>query len=88
MLGLLTKISGLIVGVPVIYVILRPLPADGRMRSKYLVCLTAAAILVLVPVIGYYAWAVHVSHTYPPYHVAARDNWVWVGCGAMGSRNG
>jgi 4-amino-4-deoxy-L-arabinose transferase-like glycosyltransferase len=75
--GLLTKISGLIVGVPVIYVILSSLPVDGRMRLRYLVRLITASTLVLTPVIGYYAWALHVSHAYPPYHVAARGNWVW-----------
>jgi hypothetical protein len=44
---------------------------------KCLVQLTTAAMVVLAPVIGYYVWAIHVSHTYPPYHVAASSNWVW-----------
>src|SRR5260370_10147404 len=35
-LEILTKISGLTVCVPVVYVILSLLPADGRMRLKYL----------------------------------------------------
>jgi len=76
-LGLLTKISGVIVGGPMVYVTLSLLPADGRIRLRYLVRLMTASILVLTPVIGYYVWALHVSHAYPPYHVAASGNWVW-----------
>jgi hypothetical protein len=76
-LGLLIKISGLIVGVPVLYMILSLLPADRAIRSRYLVYLVTASVLVLTPVIGYYAWALHISHTYPPYHVAAAGNWIW-----------
>jgi hypothetical protein len=36
-----------------------------------------ASVLVATPVIGYYAWAIHVSHAYPPYMVAAGNRWVW-----------
>lgn len=76
-LGLLTKISGLIIGLPVAYVALRSLAVDGGIRLKYLVRLIIASILMLTPVIGYYVWALHVAHSYPPYLVAANDNWVW-----------
>jgi len=37
----------------------------------------AASILMITFVAGYYAWALYISHTYPPYHVAAARNWVW-----------
>jgi 4-amino-4-deoxy-L-arabinose transferase-like glycosyltransferase len=37
-LGILTKISGLIVGVPVVYVVMRLLPANHHIRLRYLVC--------------------------------------------------
>jgi 4-amino-4-deoxy-L-arabinose transferase-like glycosyltransferase len=76
-LGLLTKISGLIVGLPIVYAILNLLPAGGAIRSRYLVRLITAAILVLIAVIGYYGWAIHVGHAYPPYLVAASHNWIW-----------
>ena len=76
-LGLLTKVSGLIVGLPAVYVTLRYLPGDGSIRLRYLVRLITASILMLTPVIGYYVWALHVSHSYPPYQVAAKGNWVW-----------
>ena len=76
-LGLLTKISGFIVCVPMLYIIWRLLPAQGSIWLKYLFRLMMASILMLTPVVGYYVWALHVSQTYPPYHVAARGNWVW-----------
>jgi hypothetical protein len=76
-LGLLTKISGVIVGLPMVYAILNLSPAGGAIRLRYLVRLLTAAILVLIPVIGYYVWAIHVGHVYPPYLVAAYHNWVW-----------
>jgi Dolichyl-phosphate-mannose-protein mannosyltransferase len=77
--GLLTKISGLIVGVPVAYMVFSLLPADRDIRLRYLTRLLTASILMLTPVIAYYVWAIHVSHAYPPYHVAAKNNWVWDG---------
>ena len=60
-----------------LYIIWRLLPAQGSIWLKYLFRLMMASILMLTPVVGYYVWALHVSQTYPPYHVAARGNWVW-----------
>jgi hypothetical protein len=57
--------------------ILNLLPAGGAIRSRYLVRLITAAILTLIAVIGYYGWAIHVGHAYPPYLVAASHNWIW-----------
>ena len=76
-LGLLTKISGLIVCVPMLYITWRLLHGQGSIWLKYLFRLMLASILMLTFVVGYYVWALHVSQTYPPYHVAARANWVW-----------
>jgi hypothetical protein len=77
LLGVLTKISGLIVGLPVVYVVLSTLPEDALVRRKCLIRLIIASVLVITPVIGYYAWAIHIAHTYPPYLVAAGARWVW-----------
>jgi len=74
--GLLVKISGLIVGVPILYVIMSRRPGIRFMSNEF-VRLSMASIFVLLPVIGYYVWAIHVSHTYPPFHRAASGNWVW-----------
>ena len=75
--GILTKISGLIVGVPAVYVVFSLLPADRQIRLRCSVQLMTASVLVIIPIIGYYAWAIHVSHAYPPYMVAAGNRWVW-----------
>src|SRR5690348_14017357 len=64
-LGMLTKISGLIVGLPAVYSIVRLSPADNRIRFRYLVRLITAPVLVLAPIIGYYIWAIHISRVYP-----------------------
>lgn len=79
MLGLLTKISGGIVVVPLLYAIVvherqrrreRPgAPSLGR-------TLVIAAAAVLVPVVGYYSWALYLG-TKPPFYVAAGDYWIW-----------
>jgi Dolichyl-phosphate-mannose-protein mannosyltransferase len=76
-LGALTKISGLIIGLPAVYVILKLLPEKGHARSRYLVRITLASIFVLFPIIVYYVWAVHIKFHYPPHHIAASGNWVW-----------
>jgi hypothetical protein len=76
-LGLLTKISGLILSFAVVYTILSLLPEDGGIRWRHLVRPITALLLMLIPVIGYYLWALHISHTYSPFHIAAKDNWVW-----------
>ncbi len=77
MLGFLTKISGLIIGIPMLYAILTILKNKQRLRSKQLALICLAAIVILTPVIAYYLWAIHISHTYPPYYIAAGEYWVW-----------
>jgi hypothetical protein len=65
------------VALPVLYAIIRLRPTRVDAQSIYFVQLSVASIVVLVPVVVYYAWAIHVSHMYPPYHVAGAGNWVW-----------
>ncbi len=76
-LGALTKISGLIIGLPAVYVILKLLPEKGPERARYLVRITIASLLMLSLIIGYYIWASYVKYNYPPHHIAASGNWVW-----------
>ena len=76
-LGLLTKISGLIVGFPLVYVVLSSFLIESRVPGRHLGRLLVAGALVLTPVVVYYAWAIHISHTYPPYLPAAAGNWIW-----------
>lgn len=75
--GFLTKISGLLVGIPMLYAILTILAHRHKLRSKQLALVSFAAVLTLVPVVAYYLWAKHISLTYPPYHIASAGNWLW-----------
>lgn len=77
MWGLLTKISGIFVGIPMLYAVLTILSSKQRLRSKQFALLGVAAVLILIPVVAYYLWAIYVSRTYPPYYIAAGGYWVW-----------
>ena len=60
-----------------LYAILTILKKKRRLCSKQLVLIGVTAIVTLTPVIAYYLWAIHISHTYPPYYIAAGEYWVW-----------
>ena len=75
-LGFATKLPGLVALVPMIYaacVLSRPI----RNRHLILARLGAVATLSLLPIAGYYLWALHLGRTYPPYHIAGAGNFVW-----------
>lgn len=76
-LGVLTKISGLIVGIPMLYVVYSILRKRDKLNSSSMSKLVIASSLVLTPVILYYLWALHLSRTYPPYYIAGSGNWLW-----------
>jgi len=75
--GFLTKLPGVIIGIPMLYTIFVILRQRRLLRPKKLIAIGIAAILVLIPVIAYYLWARHLSLTYPPYHFAGSGNWLW-----------
>ncbi|MBD1823358.1 glycosyltransferase family 39 protein [Cyanobacteria bacterium FACHB-DQ100] len=75
--GFLTKISGLIVGIPMLYAIVTILGQKQNRRLKQLTLIAGAGVVTLIPVIAYYAWALHLFRTQPPYYVAAGEYWVW-----------
>jgi hypothetical protein len=75
--GLLTKVTGLIIGLPILYTMIIIYRQRGVFNLKRLALLAPAAILILIPVVVYYAWARHLSLTYPPYHFAGEGNWLW-----------
>jgi 4-amino-4-deoxy-L-arabinose transferase-like glycosyltransferase len=77
MLGFLTKISGLIIGIPMLYALVAILSQKQKLRSKQLVLIAGVCVFTLIPVITYYAWALYLSRTHPPYYVAAGEYWVW-----------
>lgn len=75
--GFLTKLPGLIIGIPMLYTIFVVLGHRGLLRPKKLIVIGVAAISILLPVAAYYLWARHISLTYPPYHFAGSGNWIW-----------
>ncbi len=79
MLGFLTKITGLIVGVPMLYVILAILGYRKLVQPKNALAIIIASAIALVPVIAYYLWARYLALNYPPYLFAGNDqgNWFW-----------
>jgi 4-amino-4-deoxy-L-arabinose transferase-like glycosyltransferase len=76
-LGFLSKITGLIAGIPMLYVTFTLLSRKQQLKAKYIIPIAIAAVLMMVPVMAYYLWARHLSLTYPPYHFAGSGNWVW-----------
>ena len=77
MLGFLTKVSGAAVGIPMLYAVLTMLHQKHRLVPKQFALLGIAATVTLLPVVLYYRWAIHISHAYPPYYIAAGGYWVW-----------
>jgi 4-amino-4-deoxy-L-arabinose transferase-like glycosyltransferase len=76
-LGFLTKITGLIVGLPMLYAIVALIGVRSALRRRWLVGLSAYGVLTLGSVAAYYLWARHLALTYPPHHFAGAGNWVW-----------
>src|SRR5262249_55905962 len=74
-LGILTKLPGIIIGLPAIYAIYA---IFGRraLEQQRLLGLLAAAVSVLTVIAGYYLWAKHLSSTYPPYHFAGARQFI------------
>jgi hypothetical protein len=77
--GSLTKITGLIAGIPAIYVTFTILRSKKKQRPRQITILIIAMILTLIPVIGYYLWAKYLAMSYPPYHFAGDGFWIWDG---------
>lgn len=75
-LGFLTKLPGLIIGLPMLYAILLTLHHQ-KWPLQRIWKISFASVCVLTCVIAYYLWARHLSLSYPPYHFAGGGNWVW-----------
>jgi 4-amino-4-deoxy-L-arabinose transferase-like glycosyltransferase len=76
-LGNLTKIPGMIVGLPMLYAAISILGRRRALNPRKIAPLAIAGILSALPVAAYYLWARHLAHTYPPYHFAGEGNWLW-----------
>jgi hypothetical protein len=73
----LTKITALVVGLPIAYAAFAVMTPRGLLQARRLRLLLAAGLIVLVPVAAYYLWARYLALSYPPYHFAGSGNWVW-----------
>jgi 4-amino-4-deoxy-L-arabinose transferase-like glycosyltransferase len=73
----LTKLPGMIVGLPMAYAAVSILRERGVLRSGKVARLSIAALASALPVAAYYLWARHLSLSYPPYHFAGEGNWIW-----------
>jgi 4-amino-4-deoxy-L-arabinose transferase-like glycosyltransferase len=75
--GFLTKITGLIIGLPMLYAVFTILDPKHALLKRRLIIIGTAAAFTIAPVIVYYLWARHISLMYPPYHFAGAGNWLW-----------
>ncbi|MDH4231851.1 MAG: glycosyltransferase family 39 protein [Nitrospirota bacterium] len=78
-LGYLSKLPGLIIGLPMIYATLSILKGQHLLRPKKIAAMTAFAVLTILPAVAYYLWARHLALSYPPHHFAGSGNWLWDG---------
>ncbi len=76
--GFLTKLPGLIIGIPMAYATFVILSRRQMLYSKKLIPIGIAAFLTIVPVTAYYLWARHLALSYPPYHFAGSGGWIWI----------
>ncbi|WOD39247.1 ArnT family glycosyltransferase [Nodosilinea sp. E11] len=77
--GFLTKITGLIVGIPMLHAIwvISRQKQEQMLLPKRVTAIICASIAILISVISYYLWARYLAQTYPPYHFAGSHNWLW-----------
>src|SRR5262249_20952749 len=77
-LGILTKLPGAVVVVPMVYATIKLLPREPSLaRQKLLFKIISVAGISAILVVAYYLWVVHAAKTYPPYHLAGIGNFIW-----------
>ena len=76
-LGALTKIPGMIVGLPMAYAAISILKHRRILLADKVARLAIVGILTVLPVAVYYLWARHIALSYPPHHFAGEGNWIW-----------
>ena len=76
-LGNLTKLPGVIIGLPMVYATIAILRRRQVLRPEKGAFLAVVALFSALPVAAYYLWARHLAHSYPPYHFAGEGNWLW-----------
>ncbi|MFW6068526.1 MAG: ArnT family glycosyltransferase [Chloroflexota bacterium] len=75
--GACTKITGLIIGLPMAYAWFALTDPQHRWRRQSLMPGALFAALILVPTAAYYLWARHLALSNPPFHFAGAGRWLW-----------
>lgn len=75
-LGVLTKLPGIAAALPIVYAMTCWFVSGGKSQTGRIVTLAAASLISLAAAASYYAWAIHLGNTYPPYHVAG-SGYIW-----------
>jgi 4-amino-4-deoxy-L-arabinose transferase-like glycosyltransferase len=76
-LGVLAKLPGIAIAIPLVYVLLeRILSKPPGIGLKNFMSVTFFASVSLAIVFSYYAWAIYIGKNYPPYHVAG-SGYLW-----------
>ncbi len=76
-LGFLTKLPGMLIGLPALYAFIHISKAGNQLTAFRTKRVVFAGVIVFIPVVLYYLWARHLSVSYAPYHFAGAGNWVW-----------
>ncbi len=76
-LGFLTKITGMITLLPLLYAFIVISGARRQLTLSNTAKVAGVALAVFAAVAAYYLWARYLSLHYPPYHFAGEGNWVW-----------
>lgn len=75
--GVLTKLPGLAIGIPMVYAMFAILKRNHRLTAKKFLTIGIAGGIALIPIVAYYLWARYLALNYPPYHFAGSGNWLW-----------
>lgn len=75
-LAFLTKLSSL-TAVPTLLLIAHYAVQTANKPKREIARLGACAALTLATVVAYYAYAIHISRTMPPYHFAGSGSFLW-----------
>ena len=75
-LGVLAKLPGIAVVVPMTYATFSILQVRGRLNPRRILQIAPVALIAGALILGYYRWAIHVGTNFPPYHVAG-SGYLW-----------
>lgn len=76
-LAFMTKLPALAAMVPIVYSVVWILKRRKMWTPPRLRVIGVIVSIALVPIVSYYAWAIYLGATYPPFHIAGARNLVW-----------